>query len=182
VSLVLIMIWVLYSVGEKIVHRYVILGITQSLFFLITLGYFFILHFSLQEGEKTKIFTIISFSFGDVSKKLASIMAKRLARRFALARCRVQIPVLPELVWGFFQGFFHTITDKANAGYKYSPLNIPTTFCRHPSSLYPSRIFPSSWLKRRWRASQQSALSRARIKNCKKLKMFRLSANDLINL
>jgi hypothetical protein len=109
VSLVLIMIWVLYSVGEEIVHRYVILGITQSLFFLITLGYFFILHFSLQKGEKTKNFTIISFSFGDVSKKLASIVAKRLARRFALARCRVQIPVPPELVWGFFQGFSHTI-------------------------------------------------------------------------
>jgi hypothetical protein len=54
--------------------------------------------FSLQEGEKTKIFTIISFSFGEVSKKLASIVAKRLARRFALARCRVQIPVPPELV------------------------------------------------------------------------------------
>jgi hypothetical protein len=82
-----------------------------------------------------------------------STVAKRLACHFTFGRSRVLTPVPPDQMWVFFRGFstlshrgMSHITDKANAGSS-------TTFLLHPSSPYPSRIFPSVWLKRLWKAS-----------------------------
>jgi hypothetical protein len=55
----------------------------------------------------------------------------------------------PGAAWadvGFFQKFPHTITS-------WYAGSVPTTFLPRPSSPYPSRIFPSVWLKRLWNAS-----------------------------
>ncbi|KAH0807452.1 hypothetical protein GEV33_015339 [Tenebrio molitor] len=47
--------------------------------------------------------------------------------------------------------------------HKYSiNLSVPTTFLSYPSSLYPSRIFPSVWLKRLWKASERCILLQKR--------------------
>jgi hypothetical protein len=76
-----------------------------------------------------------------------SIVAKRLARHFALGRSRVLIPGPPDLVWVFSGVFLHhhfVIIDKATAGSVFTPQNT-TTFLPHPSSPYPLRIFPSMW-------------------------------------
>jgi hypothetical protein len=77
-----------------------------------------------------------------------SIVAKRLARHFALGRSRVLIPGSSVLVWVFSGVFLHhhfVIIDKATAGSVFTPQNT-TTFLPHPSSPYPLRIFPSMWL------------------------------------
>jgi hypothetical protein len=63
-------------------------------------------------------------------------VAKRLARRFAIERCRVQIPGLPDLVC-FFQGVFHTITSL----YEHRTLSFRT----HPHRTHPEN-FLSLWL------------------------------------
>jgi hypothetical protein len=83
-----------------------------------------------------------------------STLAKRLGRHFTFGRSRVLTPVPPDQVWVFFRGFpkpshrgMSHSTDKANAG------SVATTFLLHPCSPYPSRIFPSVWLKRLWKAS-----------------------------
>jgi hypothetical protein len=84
-----------------------------------------------------------------------SIVAKYLARHFALGRSRVLILGPPDLVWVFSGVFLYhhfVIIDKATAGSVFTPQN-HTTFLPHPSPPYPFRIFPSEWLKRLWKAS-----------------------------
>jgi hypothetical protein len=63
-------------------------------------------------------------------------------------------PGEPDQVWVFFNRFptpshrgMSHITDKAIAG-SVATSAVPTTFLP-----YPSRIFPSMWLKRLWKAS-----------------------------
>jgi hypothetical protein len=86
-----------------------------------------------------------------------STVAKRLARHFTFGRSRVLTPVPPDQVWVFFRGFptpshcgMSHITEKANAGSVSTSQYLPPSFRTHP---HPSRIFPSMWLKRLWKAS-----------------------------
>jgi hypothetical protein len=88
-----------------------------------------------------------------------SSVAKRLARHFTFGRSRVLTTVPHDQMWNFFRGFptpshrgMSHITDKANAGSVLTSA-VPTTFLLPPSTPYPSRIFPSMWLKRHWKTS-----------------------------
>jgi hypothetical protein len=75
-------------------------------------------------------------------------VAKRLARHFTFGRSRVLTPVPPDRAQVFFQRWYVSITDKANAG------SVSTSQYLPPSSPYLSPgIFPSVWLKRLWKAS-----------------------------
>lgn len=83
------------------------------------------------------------------TERVPSIVAKRLARRSALGRCRVQIPGQR---WAFFRGFPTASPTRR----LLDPSVPPTTFLPHVSSPYPS-----SWLKKRWKSLQFSIISSA---------------------
>ncbi|KAH0808067.1 hypothetical protein GEV33_014724 [Tenebrio molitor] len=87
---------------------------------------------SSKDGDKIEDF---------IGNKIPSTLAKRLARHFTFGRSRVLTPVRPDQVWVFFK-VFPTPSHR-----------VPTTFLSHPSSPYPSRIFPFVWLKRLWKVS-----------------------------
>jgi hypothetical protein len=79
---------------------------------------------------------------------ITSIVAKRIARHFALGSSGVLIPGLPDLVWVFFQFSPSHRGMRTGLISQIRQQNLP-----HPSSTYPSRVFPSVWLKRFWKAS-----------------------------
>jgi hypothetical protein len=87
-------------------------------------------------------------------------VAKRLARHFTFGRSRVLTPVQSDQMWVFFRGFptpshrgmSHIVISQIRRMLgQYQPLS--TYHLPHPSSPYPSRILPSVWLKRLWKAS-----------------------------
>jgi hypothetical protein len=80
-----------------------------------------------------------------------STVAKRLARHITFGRSRVLTPVPPDQMWVFFRGFPIPSHRGMSHGECWIGINlsVPTTFLPHPSSPYPSRIFPSAWLKRK---------------------------------
>jgi hypothetical protein len=98
----------------------------------------------------------------------ASTVAKRLARWFAFETYRVRIPAVADLVWGFFQGFYHTTTPMLG---QYSPhthagsviIPHPCWVNTHPSvPPPPSALIPPSRLRRRGSLSSPLSLG----KNC----------------
>jgi hypothetical protein len=111
----------------------------------------------VSNGGKFKLYTVPNGLFFQrlLSSALPSTVAKRLARHFTSSRSRVLTPVPPYQVWVFSEIFPHhhivvcLISQIRRMLGQYQPLSTPTTFLPHPSSPYPSRIFPSMWLKRR---------------------------------